>query len=409
MPASGFAAQLAALRASFEAGDDASKRAVAGELWGQCRERRHRAVAAVPWLRTLVESSDEEIVWYAADALGACGSKGWTVLRKLVSHEREFVRCKAAIALGDFGDGSRPTLGLLRGLLRHGSADERIAALKALSDIVQVTERPRVLAPLQTDLLAALEDPDPDVVSYVPDALKGAGLAPKRLIEIALSRLEPPTGKPRYEMLEVATELLLHVDPLPYLPTLLRVLKREPRLASWFVPVFAQMGPEAVDAIPILEPLAKGDSDEALRAGGALLRIAGRKAVLKKLEKRLPTSPDEIAGILCDIGPPAAPVATALARVIDDSFDEPDWDLMWALTDALAAIESPEAVAVKALRKALRHESGRVKGSALRGLAKVGPAARAALPDLRRLLGKMTGSSRKLVRATIVSIEKRTN
>jgi HEAT repeat protein len=409
MPAARIATHLATLRAKFDAGTAAEKCSVVSELWGLCLEQGVMARAALPWLRELVESRDDDTVGKATHALGRAGKAGLAELRALLEHPREVVRRNAAYGLGQAGDPSPATLTALAGMLKAASPGERIAALKALADIVEITERTRLLAALQKDLLAALEDPDPAVASWVPDALKGAGLPPKRFIEIALYRLDPRTGAPRYEMVGTLAELLSQVDPRPYLPALLRILERTPQLVSRFVPVFARMGPEAAVMVPKLEPLAKGDADDALIAGGALLRIAGRGDVLKKLARRLPSSPDEIAGIICGIGPAAAPLAGTLARVIDDRFDEPDWDLMWALTDALAAIESPEAVAVKALRKALRHKSGRVQGCALRGLERLGPAARAALPDLRKLLGKSTGPSRKLVRETIDAIAKATN
>jgi HEAT repeat protein len=328
-------------------------------------------------------------------------------LHGLLAHPREFVRRKSAYGLGGGGDRSAKTLRLLGSMLKAKSADERIAALKALADIAEISESARVLAPLAKQLLAALDDPDEDVASWVPDTLAYIGWRPRQFIEFALERVDPPHGKPRYGMLPPMVEMLGKIDPAPYLPALLRILRKSEGPHPDFIGLFGRMGPAAAAAIPDLERFATGDF--ALHVGGALLRIDGRKDVLDVIARHLPEAPDEMAGVICEIGPAAAPLAGALARVIDARFDEPDWDLMWALSDALAAIESTEPVAIRALRKTLSHESGRIKGAALRGLRKAGPAARAALPDLRRLAGKMTGESRRMVRETIRAIERPTN
>jgi hypothetical protein len=402
-----FSEQLKTLRAAYDAGNATRKREVVGELWGLCLQLNHHAAAAVPWLTKLVESRDRQIVNYASEALGRCGTSGVQKLQRLLSHSSEFLRCRCAYGIGQSGDRSPRTLRLLGAMLASGSVDERIAALSSLSTIAQISQSPRALAPLAKQLLKALDDPDRDVVSWVPDTLNAIGLRPKQFIELALNRIDPPVGKPRYEMLSNMVEMLEKVDARDYLPRLLSLVRRDEALATWFIDVFGGIGPAAAEAVPILEKLSSGD--EALRAGCALLKIDGRPGVLKTLARQLPKSPDEIAGILCDLGPAGAPLAGALAKVVDANFDEPDWDLMWALSDALAAIESTEPIAVKALRKALSHESGRVKGSALRGLQKAGPAARAALPDLRRLEKKMTGESRRNVRETIAAIEKPAN
>jgi HEAT repeat protein len=409
MPRITLASQITALRARFDAGGSSEKKEIAGELWGLCLQSGAAARVALPWLRELAVLRDQQIVQYATHALGRAGEQGLRALRKLLGHSREIVRCNAAYGLSEAGDTSPATLDPLAKMLRARSAAERAAALGALGKIVEISERRGILAPYAGQIVAALDGANAAVRTYAPEAVAGIFRSPKKFVEFALARLDQPRGRVRFELVGALVERLENLDARPYLPTLLRILRANPQLASSFLGPLAQAGREALDMVPVLEELASGDSLEALRAGGALLRIDGRQDVLGKLAKRLPESPDEIAGILCEMGPAAAPVAGVLAHVIDESFDEPDWDLMWALTDALAAIESPEPVAIRALRKSLSHESGRVKGSALNGLRKLGPAARAALPDLCKLLDGMSGESRQVVRETIRAIGKPAN
>ncbi len=409
MPRITLAGQITTLRARFDAGGANGKQEVAGELWALCLQSGAAARAALPWLRELAVHRNPQIVQYATHALGRAGEQGLRALRKLLGHSREIVRCNAAYGLSEAGDTSPATLDPLAKMLRARSADERAAALGALGKIVVISERRGILAPYEEQIVAALDGANAVVRTYAPEAVAGIFRSPKQFVEFALARLDQPRGRARFELVGALVERFEDLDARPYLPTLLRILRANPQLAASFLGPLAQAGREALEMVPVLEKLASGDSFEALRAGGALLRIDGRQEVLGKLAKRLPESPDEIAGIICEMGPAAAPLAGALAHVIDESFDEPDWDLMWALTDALAAIESPEPVAIEALRKALSHESGRVQGSALNGLRKLGPAARAALPDLRRLLGDMSGGSRQVVRESIRAIERPAN
>jgi HEAT repeat protein len=399
------ASQIADLRRQFDAAGPVKKRTVASALWALCLESRAANRVASPWLRELAVSPDAKLVHYGTHALGRGGEQQRKMLRALLRHPRELVRNQAAYGLADGVDTSAATLDRLAAMLRSRSADERIAAISAMGRVSKFSERKGLLVKYRKQVLAVLDDKDSAVRSWAPDAVEGAFRSKAQFVQYALDRVDQPARTARHELVSSLAEALEDVDARPYLSKIRNIVRAQPRLVNWFLGPLSQAGPEAADLVPLLEPFAKGDSLEALRAGGALLRIAGRREVLGKLARQLPQAPDEVAGILCDIGPAAAPVAATLARVIDENFDEPDWDLMWALTDALAAIESPTPVAVRALRKSLSHESGRVKSSALQGLRKLGPAARAALPDLRSLAKEWRGESSRRVRQVISAIE----
>lgn len=399
------ASQIADLRRQFEAAGSRRKRTLAAALWGLCLGSRAATRMASSWLSELAVAPDEQLVQYGTHALGRGGEQQRKVLRALLRHPREVVRCKAAYGLADGVDTSAATLDRLAAMLRSRSPDERIAAIGALGRISKFSERSGLLVKYRKQVLAVLDDQASAVRSWAPDAVQGVFRSPAQFVQYALDRVDQPAKAVRHELVSSLSEALEKLAPIPYLPKIRSIVSAQPQLASWFLDSLSQAGAEAADMVPLLEPLAQGNSLGALRAGGALLRIAGRREVLDKLAHQLPQSPDEVAGILCKIGPAAAPVANTLASVIDENFDEPDWDLMWALTDALAAIESPTAVAVRALRKSLSHESGRVKSAALRGLQQLGPAARAALPDLRLLANEGRGESRKYVRRAISAIE----
>jgi len=409
MPRTTLAERIAALRKEFLAAGPRKKRRVASALWSLCLERGPAARAALSWLRALAVSADEQLVGYGTYALGRVGPRGLHELRGLLAHRRGVVRQKAAYGLAQSGDWSPATIGALVRLLQSRSADDRASALSALETVAEISERTGLLVRHQAPILAALDDPDPEVRSQAPGALVAAFRSPRHFVEYAITRLDQPAARMRVELLGTFAEQLEGLDTRPYLPAILRILRARPDCTSRFLTVLTHAGPDAADLVPLLEPLAADDSLEGWRAGAALLRIDGRTDVLAPLARQLPASPDEIAGILCDIGAAAAPLAPVLARVIDESFDEPDWDLMWALTDALAAIESHADVGLRALRKALGHESGQVRASALRGLERLGPAARPALPDLKRLQRGVDAAARRRIDDAIRAIERPTN
>jgi hypothetical protein len=404
-----FSSQIADLRRQYEIGKASQQRERVRDLWFLCLGNAVATRAALPWLKSLATHRDEQVVGYATHLLGRGGKKGQAIARRLLGHRREVVRCKAAYGLAEGIDTSAATLGGLLRMAQSRSEEQRSVALGALGKIARNSQRRGLLAPYHERIIELLDRSSTAVQSRATEAVVATFRSRERFVEFALDRLDPPRGKPQHVWLSTLVDELAEVKTAPYLPRILRIVRAQPAWISWFLGPLSSAGPDAADIVPLLEPLAEEDSLDALRAGGALLRIAGRREVLRKLAKQIGESPDEVAGILCDIGPAAAPVAGALARVIDRRFDEPDWDLLWALTDALSAIESAEPVAIKALRKSLSHESGRVQGSALRGLAKLGPAARAALPDLRRLAAKSRGESRRQVERVIRAIEKPAN
>jgi HEAT repeat protein len=403
------AARIATLREQFAAAGPRKKRTVASALWSLCLERGPAARAALPWLRELAVSADEQLVGYGTYALGRIGPRGRAELRQLLSHRRAVVRSKAAYGLAQSGDWSPATIRALVRLLKSRTADDRAAALSALETVAEISERTGLLVRYQGLLIGALDDREPEVRSHAPGALLAAFRSPRHFVEYAITRLDQPAGHVRIELLGAFARQLEELDTRRYLPAILGILRAKPDLTPRFLAVLTHAGPDAADLAPLLEPLAADDSLEGLRAGAALLRIDGRADVLERLARRLPESPDEIAGILCDIGAAAAPLAPALARVIDDRFGDPDWDLTWALADALAAIESHADVAVRALCKLLGHERGHVRASALSGLERRGPAARSALLDLKRLQRGADPRERRRVGDAIRAIEKPTN
>jgi hypothetical protein len=164
------------------------------------------------------------------------------------------------------------------------------------------------------------------------------------------------------------------------------------------------------ECVAALKRLLDDDWPEGFRPVRELWSLTGDAAIVNPyLASALAQSPDEPAGLITEIGPAAAAVLPALVRSIEENFDEEDWDVMWALTDALSALESPDPVAVTALIRCLSHPSGIVKGSALNGLQSAGPAARPALPALRQVLGAGDAEWKEAVRDVIGAIESLAN
>ena len=130
---------------------------------------------------------------------------------------------------------------------------------------------------------------------------------------------------------------------------------------------------------------------------------------LRMLSHALPNSPDEAAGAICALGPAAAPLLPELARVIDQHWSEPDWDLMWALADALYALDSREPLAVSTLVRLLTHSSWRVRYLASTGLERAAPAARAAAGALWKAVEDEDREVARAARAALRNIERPAN
>lgn len=401
---------------------------------------------ALDVLLRLIEDHDPRMRERACDAIAnakMARQRARLPLLAALKDEVPQVRSRAAFALGLMRDTTTTTLDALAALAaRDPVAEVRGSAVHALGNIGRARDAPRALAAHAATILAAFDDPDEAVRNYAPHALKGLKLPAGSLLSVMNARLLANPERGAQGMFGALLELNELEDLSPHLDALINLARQYPavrpgvfricrkygRRAAALAPMIEQeLAQEDCDviglaealwaitgradsAVPRLRLLLDADMHEALRAGKLLVSITGDGSlVVPMLERALECSPDEPAGFITEVGPPVAAVAPALARAIDENYDEPDWDVMWALTDAMAALQSPEPVAVTALCRSLSHRSGIVKGSALNGLKGAGPAARAALPVLRSLLDRGDREWMQAVRETIRAIEVRPN
>lgn len=351
------------------------------------------------------------------------------------------VRGRAAFALGQIADTSVPTVDALAAVASDPHSMPRQFALHALGRIGREGGA-RAVGAHRSLILKSLADADPEVRWSACYAIQTTDPGGTHLIAVLLDRL-PLENEPRTrrEMGATLGWAARGADLTPHLPRMIEIAHACPQARSIIFSLCSTLGARASALLPLLRESLNGDDAQAaisalrsisgdqaqvvsalesllesgalhlrLWAGEELIKLRGVcTKVVAMLQRSLAQSPDETAGFITGVGPPLAALAAPLAQVMNERFDEPDFDLMWALTDAMASLQSTEPVAIEALRKALEHDSGIVKGSALKGLRTAGRAAAAALPDLRALLQGADVEYARALRDTIRAIEKPAN
>jgi HEAT repeat protein len=401
---------------------------------------------SVPPLRRLIEHPRADVRERACHALGSLHdhvdrSEAVPALLAALVDPAPGVRGRAAFALGQIPDTSRHTVDALAMLTRDVDANVRSWALHALGRIGRHEAGRRAVGAHRTLFLEALSDADDDVRWSACYALQTSELRGTMAFRMLLERLRLETvTRVRQEISGTLFPLARDEDVAAYLPMLLEIAQEQPEARSTIFSLCSELGSRAsallpliresltldnglsgitalraitgsdAEVIPALEHvLEHGDFQQRFRAANELLRITGRfDRIIPMLERALEESPDEPGMFIQEIGRPLAVMAPALARAIEREFAEPDWDVMWNLACAMAALESSAPESVAALRKALTHESDRVQSAAIEGLMHAGPAARDALPELRKFAaGK--GALAKAARAAIHAIGQPTN
>ncbi|HEY6124024.1 MAG TPA: HEAT repeat domain-containing protein [Steroidobacteraceae bacterium] len=352
------------------------------------------------------------------------------------------VRAQAAFALSRMADRSRATVEALAAAVHDPAPKVRLWALEAFRVFSLDEEVPASLASHGATILSALADEDPDVRKSALSTLEEFEMPATQILTALLDRLRVESNKEVLMNIRlVIFSRELQEDLAQHLPALLTAADANPSASALVFEICGDLGVRATAALPQLETVAAspGTSYEAVEA---LWKITGssakcvpalerllerdwldasralellskmtdsRRYVIPMLRHALPDSPDEAAGMICDLGTAAAPLLPELARVIEEHWEEPDWDLMWALVDALYAIESSETLAVSTLGKLLTHPSPRVRVIAVKGLGRAGPAARAALGTLEKAVQDEDREVAKAARAAIREVGRPAN
>lgn len=402
-------------------------------------------LAVMPLMR-LIENARAEIRERACDALGSLQEEVDTsparpALLAALADPVPAVRGRAAFALGIMRDTSPSTIDALAALARDSETEVRSWALHAIGNIGRAEGAHRAIGAHAATLLAALDDPDADTRWSAAYALGYARLPAERILPKLLERLRVEDSERASQPLTgLVYAVAKVVDMAPHLPQLLDLAGANERARDVVIGICAGLGQRGAaivpmlreklarddvplhivtayraitgrtdECIPVLLRMLNGELHQALAAGKLLLEITGDPApLIPMLERALEKSPDEPGMFIQEIGRPLAAAAPVLARAMERNFAERDWDVMWNLTCAMAALESAAPEAVAALSKSLTHESDRVQYAAVGGLAHAGSAASDAMPVLKRFAAG-DGALAEAARETIRAIGKRPN
>jgi HEAT repeat protein len=371
--------------------------------------RHEAAPTVVPKLQQLLKSSDAQVRWRSARALGDYESLAKDTagdLRTLLKDKDPVVQYHAAIALGKVGDKSEETtLALVDAAT---SKDSRVAraAISALRNLKPGPEK------VAAALKEALKSNDQAITLHALEALIEMG--PKAVPLLKEGLKQPETAYLACTAIEqIGPEA---ADTVPELTELLGKTKHSQLLIQTLL-ALASIGPQAQPAESAIVPLLESSTDEtvpvaaayALGSIGAKDADAALKSALEKKDpflhmvatwaraklhpddqQLLKQAVDELTKGLANkdaqirtaaakglqmLQPPSEVLAPALMAVAND----PNPDVATNIVSAFAGLG--EAVVPRAT-KALKNEDPKARALAVRVLTKLGPKASGAVPGL---------------------------
>lgn len=465
--------KVAALEREYQGASLERRREIAGEMQTWCYEAKNPAPAlpfleimlrdpdtaigetatygiaqgksaGLARLQQLLDDPSEIVRERACYAISHMKAKGAPALPGLLAGLQDpapGVRGRAAFAVGQIPDISTSTVDALARLARDADSTPRQYALHALGRIGREGGE-RAVGAHRALIIESVKDSDAEVRWSACYALQTTDPRGTKAFEILLEALHvEETTRTHQEISGTLFWAAKGTDVAAHFPRMLEIAQSNPEARSTIFSLCSELGPRAAalaplirealmgeeamtairtlrditgsdaEVIPALESiLENGGFQQCFDAAAEWMKLTGRvDKVVPMLEWALGESPDEPGMFIQEVGAPLAAVAPALARAMEENFDESDWDVMWNLTCAMVELESSEPVAIAALGRSLDHESGLVSGAALNGLQKARPAARSLLPKLRAMAEREKGKSRTLVEKTIRAIEKPTN
>jgi HEAT repeat protein len=372
---------------------------------------------AVPALLAVLDDGKGRIRYHVAEALGAIGPEAKAAVPALGKALHGRRRHQAAMALAGIGEPAIPELVAAlkskkvqtrrvaaRALAKMGpEASEALPALRrALNDkddpmrgnairaIYKITGRDREAALRIAQLMAR---PRPAYQNYVPGVYTLWEMGPKAkpaedaLVKVILARRR----QRRYIPDTVAGALAVIGSKKP--ATIRALILALDEVNSWTygaaISGLGRAGPAARKAAPRLEKFLKTHETNArVNAAAALWRVTGDPEKALAVLAREIAGPEELgpwwsANSLRDMGPAAAPAVPYLRRAARRTGTR----LSSAAALALWKITGSPEEALPALLANLRCSNrDRVQADAVKTVAKLGPAAAAAIPELERLV-----------------------
>jgi HEAT repeat protein len=396
--------RLALLASQIDTEDVERRRLAVSEISNICYAARQRAEAAVPILLRCLSDPDEKIGESALYGLSWCAPVSLESLIDCLDNLDAKVRGRACAALGNIGDLALPACDSLRRLLADPVSDvylraakalglihdtsnrtiealfvmatsknavDRRAALHALGNIGKALADPRPLRANESQVLKSLEDEDEGTRWSACYVLASLGLDEAQHVEVLMRRLVIDTSGRVHEMaISQLLKLTPAIDLEAYGPVMCNIVRKGEREARGMCKVLALLGPDAEMAVPYLsEALRSDDGFLVVEAAKALWKIARRAdESLPELARVFDDCDESVCDVICEIGPPAAPLIPFVIRALNSG----SWDLQWAATDALGAISSRDPDVLGVLVTELGHASSIVRSAAARALAQIG-------------------------------------
>jgi HEAT repeat protein len=412
---------------------------------------------ALPALLDNLGHGDPAVQREVADALGSLGEVALPKLTEALSWKEARQRATAALALRAMGRAASPAAApMLAQLGKETEASARSAFLTALP---RIGTEPSALVP---PLVDALKDDSEDIRHAAINSLLTSPAARKQIVQ-ALDRLVRETDPTRSERAAYVLGRLGDVSA-PAVPSILEAARRASPPGASYLDALVQIGPPAVQ--PLLSAVEKSDPATLKADHWAVqtLRKMGGIAIAPLTQGLSHTSPTVrilAARSLAEIGPDAESAAPALRERLDDqdvnvraaalvalvsvhapmeqirkhleaAFKDPATALRAAavesvlrLTEGAKDFQQSVAATLRDKDPAVRHAALAVLGpafpdttpivtelladdaarpAALDALARIGPGAKAAAPQLAALIGGSSKTDRIHALATLGSV-----
>jgi HEAT repeat protein len=353
---------------------------------------KSKAKDTVGILQTALHDTSAFVVAEAAYSLlsgGVNQKETAAVLTALLEKDDEGTRAIILGTLERLGQKARPMAPVLVGLLNGRDVPSRIYAAKAVCRVDP--KHAREALPVLVELLK-----DESYQDTVIDALQGMGPAAKGAVPALITLLD--NAEHLHRKLGIINVLRgLGQDAKAAIPALTRKLSEE-QTSIHAADALGQIGPQAKPAIPMLKVLLKADEDKARsRAAQALASIDRTGAAVLQLKEALRDESGVVrvwaAYALTKIsGMHDIYVSLILAALRMRSSDSPIWKaadvaLVWkAGAEALGRLGPLAKTALPELKKMLKDSDEEVRIVAVCALADMGPVAKETVPELIALL-----------------------
>ena len=295
-------------------------------------------------------------------------------LFKMLDDPSPEVRLEASRGLAGTKPFRPETLDRMLVLLMSSVPTDRLGAVIAIGRMEpdSVEERERCLAAS----LAAFRDCDPAVRDASHYAIEHLEPDVIRRYQLFLKAIEDPNDIVARSAVSIIRDIAKSGhDCRSAIPGLIQNLsRRDDVLRSGCCKALSVIGTSAPKVVPALIAQLQDPSPFLVAAAAQALWDTA-----KRVEESLPVIElhmqsheigvrERFCTVLFSMGTAARPLAGTLVNALDD----PEWDLVWAATDALGEMRPSDPKIIRAIRRLRKHRSPIVRSAAERALEKIG-------------------------------------